>query len=167
MKKALAGAGLLLLVATGCNNLDTPEVRGLNTNPADFGDTYVAGEKDWQESLFGPGPANYGVAGKNNADRVDNISEINSTGASYRSPTAPHPTLADYQDAMETAIYEMANVTPGMVIIMGGDVWVNIMYDDAVNVTEDENRRRIEEVERRLYEVNPRYNYRIIVNDWR
>ncbi|MDQ0257173.1 hypothetical protein J2S74_004631 [Evansella vedderi] len=166
MKYTLAGIGLLLLIITGCNDLDTPEVGGFgnNTNPQT-----AHGQKDWGESLFGPGPANYGVAQHNQQDRVDNFSEINSTGKSYRSPQAPHPTHADDQERMENIVYDYPNVVPGMVVIMGGQAWVNIMHEDHPNpgVSQEENNRRVQEIEERLIQANPRYNYRVIVNDWR
>ncbi|MDG5787335.1 hypothetical protein QA612_07495 [Evansella sp. AB-P1] len=165
LKSALTGLGLLLLITTGCNNnLDTPEARGFNTNTNT--NTITANdapEKDWTESLFGPGPANYGVI-REQYEPFDPVTESNNTGKSYRSPSHPHQTIADDQDMIEDIIYEMPGVTPGMVIIMGGHAWVNVSFEEKINGEVSEE--QVAEIERRLYKANPRYTYQIMVNDY-
>ncbi|MFA9559877.1 hypothetical protein ACERII_21420 [Evansella sp. AB-rgal1] len=149
---------LLLLMGTACNDLDTPEVQGLNTNT-----TNNEVEKDWAESLFGPGPANYGAA-RDRREPSDPITESNYTGKSYRDPVHEHPTEGQDQDRIENVIYDMPGVTPGMVIIMGSHAWVNVTFEDRINGNVQED--QVREIEEKLREAMPRYNYEIIVNNY-
>ncbi|SDZ45159.1 hypothetical protein SAMN05421736_11341 [Evansella caseinilytica] len=161
MKYALTGLGLLLLFVTGCNNdLDTPEVRGLHS---DSNAQVSRDQRDWAESLFGPGPANYGTV--DDTEAVDNIGEQNTTGQSFRSPSAPHPNIGEDQDTMERIVHDIPGVSPGMIILVGGQAWVNIMFEE--NVTDSEQENQVREIERRLIEANPRYSYQVIVNEYR
>ncbi|UCZ53039.1 hypothetical protein LGQ02_20050 [Bacillus shivajii] len=155
LKYTLSGLALLflLLSSTACTEMDPPEAQGLGNQGE--------ARKDWGESLFGPGPINYGNV-TDRPERHTNVSELNTTGTSYRSPEASRQTLADDQDIMETIIYEMDRVEPGMVIITGGQAWVNVMFERGME--QQEKQDLIEEIEDRLYDANPRYHYRIIEN---
>ncbi|MBU9710733.1 hypothetical protein [Evansella tamaricis] len=162
MKYTLIGVSLLLLFISGCNdNVDPPEVRGQNTN------TNEIQHKDWGDSFFGPGPINYGVI-EEQTDPYNPVTESNSTGTSYRSPLQERQDLGDDQELIEMALYRMDGVTPGMVVLMGGHAWVNVMLDETASGQENiDKEARIREIEARLLEVNPRYNYQVVVNDWR
>jgi hypothetical protein len=94
----------------------------------------------------------------------DPVNEANNTGTSYRSPATPRQDLGDDQDRMETLVYQYPGVTPGMVIIMGRRAWVNIMFDEPLTGQEEED--KIRELEQKLIDDNPRYEYRVIVNDF-
>ncbi|MBU9724356.1 MULTISPECIES: hypothetical protein [Bacillaceae] len=162
MKYTLTGLGLLLLIFTGCNDdVNPPEVQGQNTNEAPIE------HKDWGSALMGPGPINYGAI-EEQADPYHPVTEQNSTGTSYRSPLQEHQDFGDDQDMIEDVLYRMEGVNPGMVVLMGGHAWVNVMLDDTMAGQENVDKEsRIREIEEELYEVNPRYNYRVVVNDWR
>ncbi|UTR12224.1 hypothetical protein MM300_08025 [Evansella sp. LMS18] len=155
MKYTLLGFCLLLLFIPACNNIDTPDVGGFTTD--------TNKQKDWNRSLFGPGPANYGIVERMN-EPFDPVNEANNTGTSYRSPATPRQDLGDDQDRMETLVYQYPGVTPGMVIIMGRRAWVNIMFDEPLTGQEEED--KIRELEQKLIDDNPRYEYRVIVNDF-
>ncbi|ADU32326.1 hypothetical protein [Evansella cellulosilytica] len=159
MKYTLIGMTLLLFVMTGCNeNLDNPEVGGMNTEP---GSSMV---KDWGESFFGPGPANYGAIEEHNAPSDPNT-ETNTTGKSYRDPVKAHQTEEDDHEMIENIVHNTPGVTPGMVMIVGSNAWVNVSFEERING--NVSSEQVREIERQLYEANPRYNYRVIVNDFR
>ncbi|WP_096185891.1 hypothetical protein [Evansella halocellulosilytica] len=154
LKYALSGlAVIFLLLSTACTDMDTPEVQGLGANQE--------ARKDWGASLFGPGPVNYGRV-SDRPERHPNVNEMNTTGKSFRSLDANRQTVGDDQDMMETIIYEIDGVVPGMVIITGGEAWVNVAFERGME--QQEKDEIINTIEDRLYDANPRYHYKIVEN---
>ena len=154
MKYALLGFCMLLLLIPACNNLDTPEVKGMNTNTGE--------QKDWNRSLFGPGPVNYGVVDRMD-EPFDPVNEANNTGSSYRSPATPRQDHGEDQTMIENIIYEMPGVSPGLVILTGGRAQVNITFNDD-GISPEQEEAKIRELEAMLYNANPRYNYKVTRN---
>lgn len=74
------------------------------------------------------------------------------------------PTISEEQEMIEGIVYELADVEPGMVIIVGNQAWVNIMFDN--NLPVEERERIVIDLEKRLYQANPKYEYQIIVNEY-
>ncbi|PYZ92479.1 hypothetical protein CR194_12460 [Salipaludibacillus keqinensis] len=140
-----------------CNQPKPPEVEG--EVQAQF-HTEVK-RKDWGRSLFGPGPASYGTIAKQ-GEPYDPATESNVTGKSFRSLNTPRQTEADDQEMIESVIYDIQGVTPGMVILIGGRAWVNVMFDE--NLNQQQQDQLVNEIEQKLIDANPRYDYEVIVN---
>ncbi|MCE7792455.1 hypothetical protein K8O68_08500 [Salipaludibacillus sp. CUR1] len=153
---------LIILMVAGCNGPNPPEMDG-EAQGQYQGETLFQ-RKDWGRSLFGPGPINYESINRQK-EPYDPITESNVTGKSFRSLDTPRQTEADDQDKIETAIYDMPGVTPGMVILIGGNAWVNVMLEDQYETSSQEQESQIlADIEKRLKEVNPRYDYKVIIN---
>ncbi len=149
----------MFIMTLGCSDLDTPEVGGMN-EPNNINEN----EHNVTYGLLGPGPVNYGVI--NDQRRPHQENELNHTGLSYRDPKAARQDIGEDQDMIENIVYETEGVTPGMVVIVGGQAWVNIMFNDnGQGLTQQDQDQKVSEVEEKLKQANPRYEYRVSVND--
>lgn len=74
------------------------------------------------------------------------------------------PEISEEQEMIEGIIYNMPNVEPGMVIIVGDHAWVNVMFDNML--TDEERQEIVAHLEKRLHEAIPKYEYKIIVNEY-
>src|SRR5690554_1759426 len=91
--------------------------------------------------------------------------KVDAASVNFRSThTVRQPSVSEDQEMMEGIIYDLPNIEPGTVIIVGNYAWVNIMFETPL--TADEKEKQILELEKRLYEANPNYKYEIVVNDF-
>ncbi|MBM7095569.1 MULTISPECIES: hypothetical protein [Alteribacter] len=162
MKLILKSLALvMLLVTVGCSDMDTPDVESMN-KPNEPNHPF---QRNVAHGLFGPGPANYGAINEmRQPQHTDHRENVN--GLSYRDPLSARQTIGEDQDMMENVIYSTPGVTPGMILLNGAHAWVNMQIDND-GLTQKEKDAKVREVEEKLKAANPRYEYRVVVNDFR
>ncbi|MBB5174095.1 hypothetical protein [Texcoconibacillus texcoconensis] len=158
MKVLLLKCCAIAVLLTACQNPETPEVEGQSAGEGNPSSQF----SDYQYSMLGPGPVNYGAAEKRRQP-MDSLAEENTTGKSFRSVHGDRPDYNGDQNRIASEVEQRSGVHPGSVIIMGHRAWVNVMFDD--NVSEDEQNEQVEALEQRLIDVLPRYEYQVVIND--
>ncbi|WP_026691605.1 hypothetical protein [Alteribacter aurantiacus] len=160
MKLILKSLALVMLVVTvGCSDMDTPDVNSMN-------EPNHPNQRNVAYGLFGPGPANYGAIKEIRSSSSEGDHRENVNGLSYRDPLSERQTIGEDQDMMEDVIYSTPGVTPGMILLNGAHAWVNMQIDNQ-GLTQEEKDAKVREVEKKLKAANPRYDYRVVVNDFR
>lgn len=143
MRKALLLIACLFVISA-CGQMNSPDSQNALGNEA-TGDRVAYG-------LLGPGPINYGVIRDDNDEyRYDGL--INQS-PSFRTLDRHRQDLGDDEDKIRTVLTE-EGVEPGMVFIIGKDVWVNA----TVQVKNDEElKKKQEQLENVLSRAMQRYD---------
>ncbi|TMW72151.1 hypothetical protein [Alteribacter natronophilus] len=156
--RSLALLTLFMGLMTGCTDLDNPEVGGMNEPNHPDAENVAYG-------LLGPGPANYGaIHERRQPHHIDQ--EVNNTGLSYRDPVSARHSIGDDQDDMERVVWNIDGVVPGTILITGGNATVHVQLENQ-GLKQEEKDKKIRHVYRKLRQANPRYNYQVVINDFR
>jgi hypothetical protein len=158
MKRVIRSLSLIVLftvLLSGCTDLDNPEVRSMNEDGPD--------EKNMAYSLLGPGPANYGAI-RERRQPHHNDQEVNNTGLSYRDPVSARQSIGGEQEMLADVISSMDGVEPGVIQFMGGRATVDLIPQDR-NLSQEEQDRLVRQVREKLKQANPRYDYRVYIED--
>jgi hypothetical protein len=149
VKKAFAYLAVIFMISA-CAPINSPELGNeghIEGNQVAYG-------------LLGPGPINYGVI-RDDIDEYRYDGHINQS-PSFRTLDRHRQDLDDDEDMIRSILIDEPGVHPGMIFIVGKDIWVNATID-AQNEKELEQKRI--ELERVLSRVMQRYDIHVRANN--
>lgn len=151
MKKFIIGCGLSALLLSACTPANPPQALGGNPG----GSGQQAAGQDISYGMLGPGPINYHVI--NHRPIPLHEGEVNHS-ASFRTLTPDRQDLGDDQDKIRE-IVELKGFRPGMIIMAGSHVWVNV--DDDGNFEGKAKEKKLKELRTALRQGIPRYQIHV------
>lgn len=156
----------IVLLMSACNSPNTPEADGDVQGQTENQMVHQQNKNtiDTKENPFDYATTNYGAIDYHQVLPGNTVGGLNVMGEGFRSLHAPHPSESDDQLVIENIIYDMPGVTPGMVVLIGKRAWVNVSFEN--DLTEQQETEQTDEIRRRLIEVNPDYDYQIIINNF-
>lgn len=149
MKKLLFFMTVIFLIS-GCTPDNTPEMGNEGTidgNQIGYG-------------LLGPGPANYGVI-RDDMDEYLYDGHINQS-PSFRTLDRHRQDFDDDEDMIRSLLISEPGVEPGMIFIIGKDIWVYATFDEQ-NEQEIEQKRK--QTEQLISRVMQRYDIHVRINN--
>jgi len=159
-KTTLISFLIVFCLMSGCNRPNTPETDGNVQGQAQHQNQHDGNSieiKQWMTSL-GPGTTKYGAIDYHHVSLYDQVTGAKTTGEGF------HALEEDDQLIIENVIYDKPGVTPGMIILIGNRAWVNVSFER--ELTEVEANEEIAEIKERLRQVDPRYEYEVIINEF-
>lgn len=156
----------IVLLMSACNSPNTPDIEGGVRGQAENQMVHRQNKNasETKENSFDSATTNYGAIDYHQVSPGNTIGGLNVMGEEFHSFHRPLPTERDDQLVIENIIYDMPGVTPGMVVLIGKRAWVNVSFEN--DLTEQQETEQIDEIKRRLLEVNPDYDYQIIINNF-
>ncbi|GAF67116.1 hypothetical protein BTS2_4025 [Bacillus sp. TS-2] len=154
MKKALYLFIVMTFLIVGCTKPESPQVSPKTQSLENAGQMKV--EKDLVQGLFGPGPLNYhGIEQQQSGFRTYQ-------GSPSRGGQLMHftqQTMGDEQKQIRQIIENNSDFIPGMIMIMGDEVWVKL--DTATPLDDSEKKEQLKMLNTKLELKNPQYHYHL------
>lgn len=110
--------------------------------------------------LLGPGPINYGVI-RDDVTEYEYDGHINQS-PSFRTLDSHRQDLGDDEDMIRSILIDEPGVHPGMIFIVGKDVWVNATIDAASDRERDQRRAQVQRI---LDRAMQRYDIHLRINN--
>lgn len=158
MKKAILCCGLALSMVTACTPADPPQALQMPNQLAEQ-DTQM---QRLSHHFFGPGPINYGVIYDNHFGDYLNDGEMNHS-PSFITLDNDRTDLGDDQDMIRSIVAREKGLSPGMVMMVGKDVWVNVHFDGAYQ--ENERQEMTKQLRENLKKAMPRYDIHLNIDE--
>ena len=135
---------------SACAPTETPEVG--NEGPVE-GNQLAYG-------LLGPGPINYGVI-RDDINEYEYDGHINQS-PSFRTLDSHRQDLGDDEDMIRSILIDEPGVHPGMIFIVGKDVWVNATIDAQNEQDLEQKQAQLQKV---LSRAMQRYDIHLRINN--